>query len=69
MQTNLFLDARDPDQFQDHNLGSANIREYPQAFERQVADRLLQRLLTEIPWQQDSIRIAGRLIAVPRLQC
>ena len=30
---------------------------------------MLGRLLAEIPWQQDSIRIAGRLIAVPRLQC
>lgn len=63
------MDAGNPDQFQDHNLGSAIIREFPQAFEHQAADRLLGRLLTEIPWQQDSIRIAGRLIDVPRLQC
>ena len=32
------------------------------------ADALLQTLQTEIPWRQDSIRIAGKDTPIPRLQ-
>lgn len=32
------------------------------------ADTLLQTLQTEIPWRQDSIRIAGKDTPIPRLQ-
>ena len=32
------------------------------------ADSLLQTLLADIPWRQDSIRIAGKPVPVPRLQ-
>lgn len=32
------------------------------------ADTLFQTLQTEIPWRQDSLRIAGKLTPVPRLQ-
>src|SRR5690606_21943312 len=41
---------------------------YPAFYARKEADALYQRLLTEIPWQQDELQIAGRPIPVPRLQ-
>lgn len=55
--------------FIDHDLGDARIREYPQLFSPEHADELLKALLAQIPWRQDSIRIAGKWIPVPRLQC
>lgn len=39
------------------------------AFEPAEASELLQTLLAEIRWRQDSLWIAGREIPVPRLQC
>lgn len=55
--------------FIDHDLGDARIREYPQLFSPEHANELLKALLAQIPWRQDSIRIAGKWIPVPRLQC
>lgn len=69
MQTSLFNDPSDQDHFQDHELGNACIREYPSAFGESLANRLLAQLIPAIPWQQDNLRIAGRIVPVPRLQC
>lgn len=69
MQTSFFQDCEQPEQFQDHDLGNASIREYPQAFSYGQANTLLSALQTTIPWQQRAIRIAGKLINTPRLQC
>ena len=55
--------------FIDHDLGDACIREYPRLFAPAYADELLETLLAQIPWRQDSIRMAGKRIPVPRLQC
>lgn len=41
---------------------------YAQALPRVLADTLLTQLQTEIPWQQDRIRVYGREHALPRLQ-
>ncbi len=69
MQTNLFEEQGLEDDYQDHDLGNAWIREYPAAFNSAQASTFLESLQSLIPWQQTSIRIAGKLIAVPRLQC
>lgn len=71
MQPDLFQDSSisKPLQFLDHDLGDADLREYPQAYSPAQSSQLLSSLLLRMPWQQDSIRIAGKLIKVPRLQC
>ena len=68
MQPDLFQQSSELP-FTDHDLGDAWIREYHQLFSPECADELLRVLLAQIPWQQDSIRIAGKRIPVPRLQC
>lgn len=69
MQHNLFDDPSDPDQVIKHDLGDAAMLEYPQAFSASQSQDFLARLLQQIPWQQDTLRIAGKQISVPRLQC
>jgi len=69
VQTSLFDEAIPPDQAVTHDLGDALIQEYPHAFPSTVTNSLLRQLLESIPWQQETIRIAGRMIDVPRLQC
>jgi alkylated DNA repair dioxygenase AlkB len=69
MQANLFEHATDPSQYTDHDLGDAVIREYPLVFSIAESDDYLQQLQESIDWRQDSLWIAGRKVAVPRLQC
>lgn len=70
MQANLFDDSSDPDYLLAHQLdGDANIDEYPYAFTQAESTSLLQGLLGTIPWRQEYLKIAGKVIAVPRLQC
>lgn len=68
MQTNLFEKPGLPDDYQDHDLGNAWIREYPAAFASAQASNFLTSLQSSIAWEQTSIRIAGKLMPVPRLQ-
>ena len=42
---------------------------FPEAFSDTEADALMRLCLTDLPWRQDRIRIAGKLIPIPRLQC
>ena len=69
MQANLFEQGTDPNQYLDHDLGDASIREYPLAFSLTESNDYLQQLQENIQWRQDSLWIAGREVAVPRLQC
>ncbi len=69
MQTSLFLQPGNIDQCQLHVLGDAEIHEFPQAFPESEASTLLTGLLRDIPWRQEALRIAGKRINVPRLQC
>lgn len=69
MQTSLFHDSEDSAHCLDHDLGNASIREYPRAFSDNEANALLCTLQSTIPWQQAAIRIAGKMVEVPRLQC
>ena len=69
MQSDLFLDKEDSTIQQIHELGDATIMDFPFAFNKRESDKYLTDLLDEIPWQQDTLWIAGREIKVPRLQC
>jgi len=68
---------RDPDLglFNDNDAGieialeDALLHYYSAALGDVEADALMQQCLTDIPWQQDYIHIAGKRIAIPRLQC
>lgn len=69
MQSSLFDNLDSNRDFERHDLGNAQIDEYPAAFESEQALKLADRLINEIPWHQDSIVIAGAPRLVPRLQC
>lgn len=40
-----------------------------QFYQPDLADRLFQRLLSELAWQEESIFLFGRWVKVPRLMC
>jgi len=48
-------------------LPDAELLYYPTFFPKAEADRLLTRLLETIAWKQDSIRMYGKTIPLPRL--
>lgn len=49
------------------NLPDADIIYYPHFFDKKEADEILLQLTTDIPWQQDDIRIFGKTHPQPRL--
>ena len=61
--------------FDDHVDGvslaieDGQLQYFPNAFSQREADAFFNQSLTDIPWRQESIRIAGKLIPIPRLQC
>lgn len=69
MQANLFTNQQDPGAYETHDLGDGWVREYPVAFSASESLRLQKTLIGQIPWRQDRLRIAGRELDVPRLQC
>tara|TARA_R100001377_G_scaffold80661_1_gene59693 strand:- start:2 stop:652 length:651 start_codon:yes stop_codon:yes gene_type:complete len=42
---------------------------FPNALDESEADALMMQCITDLPWRQDHIRIAGKSIPIPRLQC
>lgn len=52
-----------------HHLDTAVIEEFSHAFDEKRSALLLASLLETTPWHQDKIKIAGRTVLVPRLQC
>jgi len=49
------------------NLPDAEIIYYPHFFDKKEADTIFDQLTTEIPWQQDEIRVFGKVHPQPRL--
>nr|WP_315151109.1 alpha-ketoglutarate-dependent dioxygenase AlkB [uncultured Flavobacterium sp.] len=49
------------------NLPDAEIIYYPHFFDKKEADEILLQLTTDIPWQQDNIRVFGKTHRQPRL--
>jgi alkylated DNA repair dioxygenase AlkB len=69
MQTNLFGGDELTSEAIKHLIDNAQLLEYPQIVGRSEATQMFERLIAEIPWQQEHLRIAGKLRAIPRLQC
>lgn len=67
MQAQLFQGSqRDIEEI---NLGEGRLKLRFEAFGAEEAEGWYNALLSDIPWQQDTLWIAGREIPVPRLQC
>ncbi len=49
-------------------LSDGQLIYYPDAFSIEVADQFLDYCLNQLPWRQDYLSIAGKRIALPRLQ-
>jgi alkylated DNA repair dioxygenase AlkB len=49
------------------NLPDAEIVYFPHFFEEMEANSMFQQLTTDIPWQQDDIRVFGKIHPQPRL--
>jgi alkylated DNA repair dioxygenase AlkB len=49
------------------NLPDAEIIYYPHFFDKKEADTLFTQLVNDIPWQQDEIRVFGKVHPQPRL--
>jgi alkylated DNA repair dioxygenase AlkB len=49
------------------NLPDAEIIYYPRFFDKKEADAIFAQLLNDIPWQQDDIRVFGKIHPQPRL--
>lgn len=60
----LFENHSEPIQF---DVPDAEIIYYPRFFEALESDELYQELLQSIPWQQDDIKVFGKIHAQPRL--
>ena len=68
-QNELFLDQRNSSAHLTHELGNATIQEFPFAFNEQESNEYLTSLIDKVPWQQDSLRMGGKEVLIPRLQC
>ena len=60
----LFENSSEPIYF---NVPDAEIIYYPHFFDAEQSDLLFQELLLTIPWQQDDIKVFGKVHAQPRL--
>jgi len=60
----LFENSSEPIYF---NIPDAEIIYYPHFFYVEQSDLLFQELLLKIPWQQDDIKVFGKVHAQPRL--
>lgn len=49
------------------NLSDAEIIYYPHFFDKKEADAIFDELTNEIPWQQDDIKVFGKIHPQPRL--
>lgn len=52
---------------QTYHLPDAHLVFYPSFFEKNLADELFEYLKNEIPWQQDQIKVFGKVYDQPRL--
>ena len=60
----LFENTSEPNYF---NVPDAEIIYYPHFFDTEESDLPFQELLLTIPWQQDDIKVFGKVHAQPRL--
>ena len=69
MQANLFDGDEPTGEAIKHSIDDALLLEYPQIVDSAEATQMFETLIANIPWQQEHVRIAGKLRAIPRLQC
>nr|WP_314839872.1 alpha-ketoglutarate-dependent dioxygenase AlkB [uncultured Flavobacterium sp.] len=62
--TSLFENQEQPVQFQ---VPDADISYYPSFFDLATANEIFHSLVQDIPWQQDDIRVFGKVHPQPRL--
>jgi alkylated DNA repair dioxygenase AlkB len=62
--TSLFENQEQPVQFQ---VPDADISYYPSFFDLATANKIFKSLVQDIPWQQDDIRVFGKVYPQPRL--
>ena len=72
--TNLEFDLSIPNQAVDqppklHDLGNGKITEFRSFANPQRRMNILKSSYKPVPWSHDSIKIAGKTIPIPRLQC
>ena len=60
----LFQNSSEPIYF---DLKEADIIYYPNFYDFLEADTIFEQLLNQIPWQQDDIKVYGKVYAQPRL--
>lgn len=68
MQNTLF-EFPSSDKRVTHRIPDGSLVEIRDAFSPLLLDLWLNSLIQDLPWEQSSIRIAGRTIPIPRLQC
>lgn len=52
-----------------HQIRDGHLMEYPDLFEPEAALACFEQLVEAVSWTQDEIKIAGKQIPIPRLQC
>lgn len=66
MQQGLF--AAHTDSCEQLSLPDAQLQYFPAFYPSALCSQFLELLLRDIPWQQDTLQIAGKAVKVPRLQ-
>ena len=70
MQSNFSFQEKQVDDLPKvHDFGNGTITEYSSFCDTAKADQYFKQLLETCPWSHDFIRIAGKTIPIPRLQC
>jgi alkylated DNA repair dioxygenase AlkB len=69
MQSSLFDTIVPPQGKLSHKLAGGILDEFPAAFSVEESNQFMALLMSSTPWQEDYLSIAGKKIAVPRLQC
>lgn len=68
MQFSLFEAPQDETSPYTLPLSEADVRYFPNALSQDDADRFFALLKNELPWQQDTIKLFGKSVKIPRLQ-
>ena len=68
MQYSLFEAPRNEASPYKLPLSEADVRYYPSALSQDDADSFFALLKNELPWQQDTIKLFGKSVKIPRLQ-
>ncbi|MEE3055863.1 MAG: alpha-ketoglutarate-dependent dioxygenase AlkB [Pseudomonadota bacterium] len=68
MQFSLFETPENNSSSHKLPLSEGDVTYFPQALSKNDADTFFELLKAELPWRQDSIRLFGKPVKIPRLQ-